>query len=176
MTTSANVVEYRIMKDEEVVGRHRQHCYCKTHWDDLCKFSPLEEHTIIAHGLDEHEAPWEGEKQSLMSFLEDIPKSGGKKLVERDGFAHWETLKGALSQGFSSNVEAVLAYHTGLVLWRYVRRGQLSNIRMAAGNEKRYPKVIIDNILKEWVGIGWVGDEPPTVKERAVFPTVIDDI
>lgn len=35
-------------------------------------------------------------------------------------------------------------------------RGELSNLRMVAGNERKYDKVIDDGELKEWVGFGWI--------------------
>lgn len=49
----------------------------------------------------------------------------------------------------------------------------VSNIRMVAGGEKRHPIVILDGILKEWVGIGWIGNLPPTDEERAKYPIVV---
>lgn len=174
MTTSANVTEYRISKDGKVVGKHRQHCLCKTHWNKLCEFIPMDEHTIIAYGLDENEAPWEAPEQGLIPFLKSFPESCGWSLIERDGFLHWETPKGQLSQGFSSEAEAILAYHYKLILWKYVRRGQLSNIRMAAGNEKRYSMVIVDGILKGWFGIGWIGDDAATIEDKEKYLTAID--
>lgn len=53
-----------------------------------------------------------------------------------------------------------------------VKRSELSNIRMVAGNEKKYQKIILDGVVKEWVAIGWIeiDDYPDTDK----YPTVID--
>ena len=58
--TSANVTQYTIRKinTKEEVGEHRQHHYCKSHWEDLLKFTPLEEHEIHSWGLDEEEEEW----------------------------------------------------------------------------------------------------------------------
>lgn len=54
-----------------------------------------------------------------------------------------------------------------------VHISDVSNIRMVAGGEKRHPIVIIDGIVKEWVGIGWIGDLPPTPEEAEKYPTVV---
>jgi hypothetical protein len=37
-----------------------------------------------------------------------------------------------------------------------VKRAELSTLRMTAGNEKRYPLVILDGVVKEWIGFGWI--------------------
>lgn len=68
--TSANVTLFRIERAGKVVGSHYQHHYCKTHWPDLLKFEPIEEHTITPHGLDEEEEEWEGDTMPLRKFLE----------------------------------------------------------------------------------------------------------
>lgn len=70
--TSANVTEYTIFKDGVKVGEHRQHCYCKTHWEKLLVFQPPEAHTIQAHGYDEEEEYWEDEPMSLQKFLSNV--------------------------------------------------------------------------------------------------------
>lgn len=68
--TSANVTEYRIEDlHGNVVGTHSQHCYCKTHWGDLLKFTPPENYTITAHGLDEEEEVWEDDPMNFAVFL-----------------------------------------------------------------------------------------------------------
>ena len=54
-----------------------------------------------------------------------------------------------------------------------VKRAELSNARMAAGNEKKYTKVILDDILKEWVGIGWVDLHKATAIDRCNYPVVV---
>lgn len=53
-----------------------------------------------------------------------------------------------------------------------VKASEVSMISMAAGNEKKYGKVIEDGQLKEWVGIGWIDiDEEP---DETKYPVVID--
>lgn len=46
---------------------------------------------------------------------------------------------------------------------------------MAAGNERKYNKVILDGNVQEWVGIGWIDLYKATEKDRQKYPTVIDD-
>lgn len=74
--TSANVTEYRIEdKNGKQVGHHSQHAYCKTHWGDLLKFTPPEDFTITAYGLDEEEEEWEHDPINLAKFLEHLRKN-----------------------------------------------------------------------------------------------------
>jgi len=54
-----------------------------------------------------------------------------------------------------------------------VSASQLSTLRMAAGNEGKYSKVIHKGIVKEWVGIGWINLERPTQTEIDNLPIVI---
>ena len=37
-----------------------------------------------------------------------------------------------------------------------IKPEECSRLRMVAGNEKKYPVVIDDGVLMEWVGIGWI--------------------
>lgn len=118
MSTSANVVEYRITKDNEEVGTHRQNILCKTNWDELCQFLPLDEHMIQAYGLDEYEAPWEGELKNLEQFLIDWANMRMLELTERGELYHWaNTYNNKTSQGFSSKTQAITAYHCGCLEW-----------------------------------------------------------
>lgn len=55
-----------------------------------------------------------------------------------------------------------------------VRRSDLSTIKMVAGLEDVYTRVIDDGVLKEWVGIGWVNVGPATDADRAKYPTVVE--
>ncbi len=55
-----------------------------------------------------------------------------------------------------------------------VKRSELSILKMAAGNEKKYSIVIIDGVKKEWVGIGWIDIGKPTAKDRITYPVVED--
>ncbi len=118
MTTSANVVEHRIFKDGEQVGKHRQHIMCKTHWDELCRFAPLSDYEIQEHGLDEHEAPWEGPVVPLEDFLLRIAESGVKKLLPLEDSCYWvNEYNGQTSQRFSWKYEAIIAFHCGFLVW-----------------------------------------------------------
>ena len=53
-----------------------------------------------------------------------------------------------------------------------VRATELSKLRMAGGNEMKYPAVIDDGILKEWVAIGWIDLREATPKDYKKFPVV----
>ena len=55
-----------------------------------------------------------------------------------------------------------------------VNAAELSNLRMTAGNEEKYPMVIQNDNLKEWVGIGWVHIRLATDEDRKKYPTVED--
>jgi hypothetical protein len=53
-----------------------------------------------------------------------------------------------------------------------VKRSELSNMKMVAGNEKKYDAVIVDGVVKEWVGIGWIEtDAKPDPKK---YPTAVE--
>ena len=56
-----------------------------------------------------------------------------------------------------------------------VKRSELGTLHMAAGNERKYNKVIVDGIVREWVGFGWIDLNKATEKDRQKYPTVIDD-
>jgi hypothetical protein len=70
--TSANVTEYTIYDKEtgEEVGTHSQHWYCKTKWENLLKFQPLENYEILTWWYDEEEEYNEGETVNLKDFVE----------------------------------------------------------------------------------------------------------
>lgn len=53
-----------------------------------------------------------------------------------------------------------------------VRRSDLTNIKMVAGNEKKYSKVIDDGQIIEWVGIGWITYDGKLNGKK--YPTVVD--
>jgi len=55
-----------------------------------------------------------------------------------------------------------------------VKINQLSILRMVAGNEKRYPRVILDDSVEEWVCFGWVTVRTATDEDREKYPTAID--
>ena len=56
-----------------------------------------------------------------------------------------------------------------------VKRSELSLLRMVAGNEDLYTKVVDGDRLREWVGIGWVDVGMATEEHRTLYPTVIED-
>lgn len=55
-----------------------------------------------------------------------------------------------------------------------VKRAELSNLKMVAGNEKKYSKVVVDGQLKEWIGFGWIPLRRATKKDRETYPIVED--
>jgi hypothetical protein len=72
--TSANVVEYRILKDGKEVGHHRQNIMCRRCNDKLLEFTPPKDFTIQAYGYDEEEDYWEDENQyNLEEWLNKNP-------------------------------------------------------------------------------------------------------
>lgn len=56
---------------------------------------------------------------------------------------------------------------------RTVKRANLSTAKMTAGNERKYSKVILDGMVKEWVGIGWIDLRKATKADRANIPEVV---
>jgi hypothetical protein len=72
MSTSANVIEYRIEKSGVSVGSYRQHLMCKSHYEELLKYEPLKEHTITAWGYDEDDEEWEDKPINLEDFLREM--------------------------------------------------------------------------------------------------------
>ena len=119
MTTSANVVEYIISKNGKQVGKHRQHCYCKTNWDVLFKFIPLEDYTIQAHGLDEEEEPWANDELNLKTFFLNMAKQGLQVLNDDGEFYFWvNKYNNKKSQSFAFDSEALLAFHHKLLVWK----------------------------------------------------------
>lgn len=55
-----------------------------------------------------------------------------------------------------------------------ITRAELTNLRMVAGNEKKYSVVVIDGVVKEWVGIGWIEIRQPTAEDLKTLPVVED--
>lgn len=56
-----------------------------------------------------------------------------------------------------------------------VERSKLSGLKMVAGNEDLYTKVIDGDRLREWIGIGWIDIGMATEEHRTLYPTVIED-
>lgn len=48
--------------------------------------------------------------------------------------------------------------------------GNLSNIHMTLRGENVHPVVIHNGMVKRWVGMGWVTEEPATAEDRAKYP------
>jgi hypothetical protein len=55
-----------------------------------------------------------------------------------------------------------------------VARSRLSTPAMIAGGELKYTKVIMNGVLKEWVGIGWIELRQATPADIKKYPTVED--
>lgn len=53
-----------------------------------------------------------------------------------------------------------------------VKATELSNLKMVAGNEKKYGAVVENDILKEWVGFGWIDIRTATKEDYEKFPVV----
>jgi hypothetical protein len=53
-----------------------------------------------------------------------------------------------------------------------VQARRLSNLAMANGYEKLYTIVIDNNVVKEWVGIGWIELRKATTKDLNKYPIV----
>ncbi len=57
-----------------------------------------------------------------------------------------------------------------------VDASEVTSLRMAAGNEKKYSKVILNGHLREWVGIGWIDTGPATTSQLRRYPHVVGQI
>lgn len=82
MATSANVTEYTIYKDKKEVGHFRKHHLTK--WPDyaeLLKYQPLSEYDILPWGYGYEDEYWEGKKQNLENYLQDM-KSYNKRIKD----------------------------------------------------------------------------------------------
>ena len=51
-----------------------------------------------------------------------------------------------------------------------IKISELSTIKMVAGNEATYSKVIMNGVVKEWVGIGWI--DTNEIPDTTLYPTV----
>lgn len=50
---------------------------------------------------------------------------------------------------------------------------EVSNIAMTTGGEKKHPIVIVDRVVKEWVGIGWSDLRRANADDRQKYPEVV---
>lgn len=55
-----------------------------------------------------------------------------------------------------------------------IKRAELTNLRMVAGNESKVSTAVIDGHVKTWAGIGWVTERRATDQDRQVLPVVED--
>lgn len=55
-----------------------------------------------------------------------------------------------------------------------VKRAKLSNIAMVGRNERSITKVILDGVVIEWVGFGWINLGPPGADQIRNLPHVVD--
>ena len=49
----------------------------------------------------------------------------------------------------------------------------LSKLAMIQGNEKKYSIVIDEDILKQWIGFGWIELREATTEDLKKYPIVI---
>lgn len=54
-----------------------------------------------------------------------------------------------------------------------VKSSELTTIKMVAGNERKYGKVVHGGKLKEWVGIGWIDVRSATSSDERRYPFVV---
>ena len=55
-----------------------------------------------------------------------------------------------------------------------IKLSQLSVIKMVSVNENKYPVVIVDGKVKEWVGIGWIDLREATKEDYEKYPEAIE--
>lgn len=53
-----------------------------------------------------------------------------------------------------------------------VKRSELTNFKMVAGNDEKYECVVVNGRLKEWVGIGWIDVRAATPNDLKRYPEV----
>ena len=56
-----------------------------------------------------------------------------------------------------------------------VHARELSTIKMTAGNEKKFAKVVDDREVKQWVGFGWVSEGIAQSPRDDHLPRVVRD-
>ena len=45
---------------------------------------------------------------------------------------------------------------------------------MVAGNEKKYSRIILDGVVKNWVGFAWVDEGKASIEDKRNYPIVVD--
>lgn len=79
MSTSANVIEYRIERNNKFVSYFRKHLLCKMpEYSELLKYQPLSEYTITATGYDEEDDYWENDSIILEEFMRRMIRTDKK--------------------------------------------------------------------------------------------------
>ena len=63
------------MKGDQQIGHHSESIMCTQHPEELLKYLPLNEHTIIPYGYDEEEEYWESPAENLEKYLRRAKKS-----------------------------------------------------------------------------------------------------
>ena len=56
-----------------------------------------------------------------------------------------------------------------------VKLSELSILRMTTGGEKKYSRVVINGVLKEWVGIGWIDIRRAKTRDLTTYPMAVED-
>lgn len=54
-----------------------------------------------------------------------------------------------------------------------VHARELSSLKMAAGNEKKFPRVVLDGDVRDWVGIGWINSGKAQSPRDDKLPRVV---
>ena len=67
--SSSNIIQYRILKNGETAGYYKYNISRKSTFEELLKYQPLSEHTVIPWGYDEEEGCWSDEEENLNDFL-----------------------------------------------------------------------------------------------------------
>jgi len=72
MSTSANVIKYKIYRNGKIVGGYHINLMCKIQYTPLLKYTPTNEHTIMEYWYDEDEELHKKEEIPLDKFLDKV--------------------------------------------------------------------------------------------------------
>jgi hypothetical protein len=100
-------------------------------------------------------------KRAALSYYDKAQadvRHSGYRVTKRVRDVLWTTLKLIEAEGHTKET---------------VDRGQLSNLKMVSGGEKRYSKIVCDGQVKQWVGIGWVDEGAATLEDYASLPVAV---
>ena len=53
-----------------------------------------------------------------------------------------------------------------------VKRSELTNMKMVSGNESKYSRIIVDGVVKNWIGFGWIPEGKATKDDYNKYPVV----